>query len=189
MIKKTFLSLFIFTTVLFSQTNIDLVGTLNSYPSIGYSDIWGYVDGQGIEYALLGTRHGTSIVRLDNPANPVEVAFIPGPQSIWRDIKVHGEYAYTITEQTGSGKGLQIIDLSDLPNSATLVNTIDTWFTRAHNIFIDDGYAYVIGGSGSGGMHILDLSNPVNPTETAYYTASGYIHDVFVWDDIYGFLN
>ncbi len=36
---------------------------------------------------------------------------------------------------------------------------------------------------GGGGMHILDLSNPVNPTQTAYYTASGYIHDVYVWDD------
>jgi choice-of-anchor B domain-containing protein len=183
MIKKTLLTLFIFTTVLFSQTNIDLVGTLNSYPSIGYSDIWGYVDGQGIEYALLGTRHGTSIVRLDNPSNPQEVAFIPGPQSIWRDIKVHGEYAYTITEETGSGQGLQIIDLSDLPNSATLVNTIDTWFERAHNIFIDNGFAYVIGTEGGGGMHILDLSNPVNPTRTAYYTVSDYIHDVYVWND------
>jgi len=75
------------------------------------------------------------------------------------------------------------LDLSDLPNSATLVNTIDTWFERAHNIFIDDGYAYVIGTNGGGGMHILDLSNPVNPTRTAYYTGSDYIHDVYVWND------
>jgi len=34
-----------------------------------------------------------------------------------------------------------------------------------------------------GGMHILDLSNPVNPTRTAYYTGSNYIHDVYVWND------
>jgi len=134
-----------------AQTNVDLVGTLNQYPSIGYNDIWGYVDGTGIEYALLGTRHGTSIIRLDNPSNPQEVAFIPGPQSVWRDIKVHGNYAYTITEQTGSGQGLQIIDLSNLPTSASLVNTVDTWFNRAHNIFIDNGYAYVIGSNGGGG--------------------------------------
>ena len=33
-------------------------------------------------------------------------------------------------------------------------------------------------------MHILDLSNPVNPTrKTSYYTGSGYIHDVYVWND------
>jgi len=171
------------TFVIQAQTNVDLISNLNQYPSIGYNDIWGYVDGTGIEYALLGTRHGTSIIRLDNPSNPQEVAFIPGPQSVWRDIKVHGNYAYTITEQTGSGQGLQIIDLSNLPTSASLVNTVDTWFNRAHNIFIDNGYAYVIGSNGGGGMHILDLSNPVNPTRTAYYTGSNYIHDVYVWND------
>ncbi len=166
-----------------AQTNIDLIGTLNPYPAIGYNDIWAYVDGSGIEYALLGTRHGTSIVRLDDPANPQEVAFIPGPPSIWRDIKVHQNYAYTVTEETGTGQGLQIIDLSNLPTSAALVNTIDTWFNRAHNIYIDNGYAYVIGTNGGGGMHILDLSDPVNPTRTAYYTGSDYIHDVYVWND------
>jgi len=183
MIRKTLLFLFFFGASLLAQTNIELISNLDEYHSSGYNDIWGYVDPMGNEYALLGVRSGTSIVDLSDPANPVEVAFIPGPQSVVRDIKVHEQYAYTITEQTGSGQGLQIIDLSDLPNSATLVNTIDTWFTRAHNIFITDGYAYVIGGNGGGGMRILDLSNPVNPTETAYYTASGYIHDVYVWDD------
>jgi len=183
MFRKTFSILLFFGAIIYGQTNIELVSNFNPYPAIGYNDIWGYVDGQGIEYALLGTRHGTSIVRLDNPSNPQEVAFIPGPQSVWRDIKVHGTYAYTVTEQTGSGQGLQIIDLSQLPISATLVNTVDTWFNHAHNIFIDDGFAYVIGTNGGGGMHILDLTDPVNPVETAYYTQSGYIHDVYVWDD------
>jgi choice-of-anchor B domain-containing protein len=183
MIKKTILFVFFFVTSLLAQTNIELISNLDEHHSAGYNDIWGYVDPLGTEYALLGVRSGSSIIDLSDPANPVEVAFIPGPQSIWRDIKVHGQYAYTITEQTGSGQGLQIIDLSDLPNSATLVNTIDTWFVKAHNIFIDNGFAYVIGTEGGGGMHILDLSDPVNPTRTAYYTGSDYIHDVYVWND------
>ena len=175
--------LFLFSSFLFAQTNINLVSHLDQYHSAGYNDIWGYVDPQGNEYALLGVRTGTSIISLVDPSNPVEVAFIPGPQSVWRDIKVHGEYAYTVTESTSSGRGLQIIDLSQLPNTATLVNTIDTWFTHAHNIFIDDGYAYVVGTDGVGGMHILNLSDPVNPTHESYYTASGYVHDIYVWND------
>ena len=175
--------LIIFSVQIFGQNNVTLLSHVNQYPSAGYNDIWGYVDGTGNEYALLGVRTGTSIVNLANPQSPVEVAFIPGPQSIWRDIKVHNTYAYVVTEQTGSGQGLQIIDLSQLPTTATLVNTIDTWFTRAHNIFIDNGFAYVIGTNSGGGMHILDLSNPVNPTRTSYYTGSGYIHDVYVWND------
>lgn len=170
-------------THVFAQTNVTFLSNLNQYPLQEYNDIWGYVDGKGIEYALLGCGHGTSIVRIDNPVIPQEVAFIPGPSSSWRDIKTHGMYAYIVTEGTGTGRGLQIVDLSQLPDTATLVNTLETWFTRAHNIYIDNGFAYVIGTNNGGGMHILDLSNPTNPTETAYYTASGYIHDVYVWND------
>ncbi len=182
---KNFVIIFFLSFVIqvFGQNNVTLLSHLDQYSAAGYNDIWGYVDGSGTEYALLGVRTGTSIVNLSNPQNPIEVAFIPGPQSIWRDIKVHNTYAYVITEQTGSGQGLQIIDLSQLPTTATLVNTIDTWFTRAHNIYIENGFAYVIGTNNGGGMHILDLSDPVNPTRTSYYTGSGYIHDVYVWND------
>lgn len=182
--KKTIIiCIAFFSAVIFSQTNVTLLSNFNPYPTIGYNDIWGYVDSQGREYALLGTQHGTSIINVTNPSSPAEVAFIPGPNSIWRDIKVHSHYAYIITEGTGTGRGLQIVDLSNLPNSATLVNTLETWFTRAHNIFIDNGFAYVIGTNNGGGMHILDLSNPTNPVRTAYYLGSGYIHDVYVWND------
>lgn len=180
---KLFFFILLTSTVLFAQTNITLLSNLNQYPSVGYNDIWGYADGSGNEYALLGTEAGTSIVNVTNPSNPVEVSFIPGPPSLWRDLKVHSTYAYVVTEGTGTGRGLQIIDLSQLPASASLVNTLETWFTRAHNIYIDNGYAYVIGTNNGGGMHILDLSNPVNPTRTNYYTASNYIHDVYVCND------
>ncbi len=174
----------LFINNLYSQ-NVDLLGQLNPYPGTAYADVWGYA-ADGREYALMGATGGTSIIDVTDPANPVEVDFIPGPTAPpyeWRDIKTHLNYAYVVTEGTGSGQGLQIIDLSNLPTSASLVNTVDTWFNRAHDIFIDNGYAYVVGTGGGGGMHILDLSDPVNPVQTAYYTASGYIHDVYVWDD------
>jgi len=170
-------------TIVAQNQNCTLLSNLNQYPSIGYNDCWGYVDLQGREYALLGTEHGTSIVEITIPTQPVERAFIPGPNSLWRDIKTHSTYAYVVTEGTGSGRGLQIIDLSNLPTTATLVNTVETWFTRAHNLYIDNGFAYAIGTNNGGGMHIIDLSNPTNPTRTAYYTSSGYIHDVYVWND------
>jgi choice-of-anchor B domain-containing protein len=174
----------IFINNLYSQ-NVDLLGQLNPYPNTAYADIWGYAADER-EYALMGVTGGTSIIDVTDPANPVEVDFIPGPTAPpyeWRDIKTHLNYAYVVTEGTGSGQGLQIIDLSNLPTSASLVNTVDTWFSHAHDIFIDNGYAYVVGTDGGGGMHILDLSDPINPSETAYYTASGYIHDLYVWND------
>lgn len=181
--KLIFPIVLFFQLVVTAQINVELLSHYNPYPSAGYSDIWGYTDPSGNEYALLGVRSGTSIIDITDPTTPNEVAFIPGPFSVWRELKAHDHYAYVITEQTGTGQGLQIIDLSDLPNSASLVNTVDTYFERAHDITIENGYAYIVGTEGGGGMHILDLSDPVNPVETAYYMGSNYIHDVMVWND------
>jgi choice-of-anchor B domain-containing protein len=163
----------------FGQNNVTFLSNLDQYS--GYSNIWGYVDPNGIEYALLGTTTGTSIISLADPSNPVECAFIPAPQSSWRELKVWGHYAYVATD--ASGNGLQIIDLSQLPSTATLVNTLNTYFNNCHDLLIDDGFCYTVGGDGIGGMSILDLSNPVTPVRTAYYTASGYIHDIYIWND------
>ena len=181
MIRKTLLFLFFFGASLLAQTNIELISNLDEHHSSGYNDIWGYVDPSGNEYALLGVRNGTSIISLANPSNPFEIAFISATQTAWRDIKVHDQYAYVVSD--GVPEGLQIIDLSQLPDTATLVNQTLDYFEKSHNIFIDKGFLYAVGTEGGGGMHILDLSNPVDPIETAYYTASGFIHDVYVWDD------
>jgi len=164
-----------------AQTNVTFLSNLDPYPADDYANVWGYVAPDGTEYALLGTEFGTSIISVDDPENPVECDFIPAPQSIWRELKVYSHYAYVATDQTGDG--LQIIDLAYLPDSARLVNTQNTYFNDAHDLLIDDGYCYVVGGDGIGGMSILDLSNPVNPVRTAYYTTSGYIHDIYIWND------
>jgi len=181
-----FIFLFLVLSSFSLSQNVDLVGQINPYPNQAYADIWGYAAPDGREYALMGATGGTVIIDLTDPANPVEVSFISGPNAPpyqWRDIKTYLNYAYVVTEGSGSGSGMQIIDLSKLPTSATLINTYNTTFTTVHNLYIDNGYAYVLGASGGGGIHILDLSNPVNPVETAYYNSSGYVHDVYVWDD------
>jgi choice-of-anchor B domain-containing protein len=180
--RSTILFLIVIATKISAQTNVEFVSSLNPGSS-SYSDIWGYVDQSGNEYAILGAYNGTYIINLIDQASPRVSALIPGPQSIWRDMKVHQNYAYIVTEGRGNGQGLQIVDLSGLPNTATLVNTVDKYFTGAHNIFIDNGFAFVVGTENGGGMHILDLSNPTSPVQTAYYTGSNYVHDVYVWND------
>lgn len=149
------------------------------------NDVWGYTDTSGIEYALVGVTNGTSIVSLADAANPTEVAFTSGANSIWRDIKVWSHYAYVSNETSG---GIKIIDLQYLPDS------IQTWqwtgnngviFKSAHNVFMDElGYLYVIGSNyGVGGAIIANVAaNPTNPiVETVYNSA--YIHDLFTRGD------
>ena len=84
---------------LFAQQsfNMSLLGKYTyDFEGYGVNDIWGYVDQEGNEYALVGLENGTSFVDVTNPANPIEKAYIPGPISTWRDLKTWGEYAYIV---------------------------------------------------------------------------------------------
>ncbi len=183
--KYLYLLLFFAFTVINGQIiNTELAGHIDPIPSNApkhYADIWGYAAPDGSEYALIDGYSGVYIINITDPANPQVVTMIDGPQSIWRDIKVYQNYAYFVAED--GMEGVQIVDLSALPDSAKLVGNYNATFYSAHNIFIDGGYAFVVGADQGGGMHILDLSDPIHPVETAYYSQSGYIHDVYVWND------
>ena len=158
------------------------------FPSF-LSDIWGWVDSSGNEYAIVGTNDGTSIFDLSDPVNPQEVLFVQGTNSVWRDIKTYGHYAYVTTDNP-SMNGLLIIDLSNLPDS-TNTNTYyyngpsNSQWGRAHNIYIDDrGFAYIFGANrGAGGAIILDLNqDPTQPVEVADIN-NWYAHDGMVKGD------
>ncbi|MBL4592936.1 MAG: choice-of-anchor B family protein [Flavobacteriales bacterium] len=170
-----------------AQLNVNLIGQL-TFPGHGnLNDVWGYVDGAGNEYALVGTENGTSIVDISNPSSPVEVFFTSGPTTIWRDLKVWGDHAYITNESSG---GMKIIDMSNLPGAITAGDvynyTGSTYqFSSAHDLYIDEnGVAYVIGAdNGNGGAIMLDLTaNPQAPVELGRYN-DYYLHDAMVRGD------
>ena len=172
-----------------AQLNMTQLGYLDipTLHSTGLNGIWGYTDEAGNEYALVGTEGGVSIVDITVPSTPVEIVFIPGLNSIWRELKTVGDYAYVTTE---ADAGLLIIDLSPLPSSTFLPTTFytgpigDEW-TTAHSLYADDnGYVYIHGsGRGNGGLIILDvLTDPMNPIEVGTFD-DWYVHDGYVRDD------
>jgi len=177
-----------------AQLNMSFVGQLDYESEFNgnrgdCSDIWGYVDPSGHEYAIVGNENGTSIVDITtDPTNPTEVFFSPGANTIWRDMKVYGTTAYITNE---GGNGLKIIDLSPLPAQLTAANVTQFTgssyqFTTAHNIFIDvpAGRAYITGANnGVGGAIILDLTqDQLNPVELGRYN-DYYMHDIYVRND------
>lgn len=164
-----------------AQLNMSLLGQLNYSEDL--SDIWGWRNpADGKEYALVGVNDGFSIVDVSNPAAPVEVQFVPGPSTIWRDVKTWGNYAYVTNEASG---GLLIVDLSGLPGSINTYSwTGGVGFSSAHNIFMDEnGVAYLCGSNGSLGTLFLDCAaNPTNPPLLGSYTLR-YVHDLYVRGD------
>lgn len=180
--KKVLFCLFFFVFCLqsFSQKNLSLLGNLTY--STQLSNLWGYVDDQGNEYALVGTKSGFSIVDVSTPTNPVEVKSIQDTSSIWREVRVWNKHAY-VTNETGNG--LLIVDLSSLPNASgiTYSHYTGNGMATIHTIFIDEnGIAYAFGTDVAQGALILDLSNPASPTVLGAYT-DYYIHDGYVRGD------
>ena len=158
--------------------NVTQTGHL-PYPT-RLSDVWAYVDSAGHEYALVGVFNGFSIVDLADPAKPVELQFIPGVSTIWRDCILYGHHAYVSND---ADSGLLIIDLSTLPGTVAYKDTILNGLTNAHNVWQHDGYLYQAGANFNNGLDIFDVkTDPWNPSYVGSYN-DRYVHDVYIRND------
>jgi len=175
------------------QLNMSLLGhwddpSLPTAGSIKYNDIWGYADCEGNEYAILGSAKYILFIDVTDPANPVEIARFPGSvNSVWRDFKTYGHYAYAVADQ--GTDGLLVFDLSLLPDSVSLVYQDNGSFSRSHNVFIDEptGRLYLAGSNAIfNGAAAYSLAG--NPGEPAFLGTQplpgGYFHDIYVRNHI-----
>ncbi len=191
---KTITSLLLCFTVtyqIFGQ-NFNLELQSNILQGEDCSDVWGFVDSSGIEYAVIGTRSSAKIYSLEDPKNPILRYTAPGARSIWRDMKFYNNHIYVTQDQDTFG--LTIIDVSQAPDSIShtqwkpqlTIGNNNARFLRAHNLYIDEkGFAYISGHNLSRrGVMILDLN--VDPKEPILVSAVDgfYSHDAYVQDDI-----
>ncbi|MGH2750068.1 MAG: choice-of-anchor B family protein [Actinomycetota bacterium] len=159
------------------------------------SDVWGWKDPQtGSEYVLAGRENGTAIVDITDPLRPVYLANLPTSaidNRIWRDIKVYANHAFIVSESFLHG--MQVLDLTRLrdidPAEAPVTLDEDALykeFETAHNIVIneDSGFAYAVGTRNAdrslnceGGLHMIDIRDPLNPRFAGCFEDEGYIHD------------
>ena len=144
-----------------------------------YNEVWG-VSQQGREYAIIGSTAGTHIFDVTSTGNISEVAFVAGkvqgPEIIHRDYHDYQNYLYAVSDEGPSS--LQIIDISTLPDSVSLVYDSSDLFERSHNIFIDSVTAKLYTTNGS----IYTLDDPLDP-KFLYNTSLLNCHDMYVQND------
>lgn len=140
-----------------------------------YTDVYGY-ENNGREYAIIGSTFGAHFIDVTNPTEVVELTRIAGAYSAsnvtHRDYHIMGKYLYAVCDQGASS--LQIMDLSNLPNSVEVVYDSDELLTRSHNIFIDTVTHKLYSCSTKGydelnnywtsSLCVYDLSNPIQPS-------------------------
>ena len=188
--------------------NVNLLGHLTleeigaKNPSEIGNDSWGWVDRRTKrEYAIVGRSDGTAFVDITNPRDPRFIADLPtqvdSPRDAWRDIKVYKDHAYIVAEHFGHG--MQVFDLTRLRDiglseqpKTVAADTVYTGVSNTHNLDIntDSGFAYLVGtntcsnGTESGGLHMVDIRSPQNPTfagcglvEPPALPVNNYVHD------------
>jgi choice-of-anchor B domain-containing protein len=177
---------------LFPCENVDLLSFVpkGRFGGGTGNDIWGWTDpANGDEYALVGTGKGTAFVNISDPTDPRVLGVLPTHTnaSFWRDIKVFEDHAFIVADFAGA-HGMQIFDLTQLRSvtpSAGLRKFSETahysGFGSAHNVAINEetGFAYAVGSDTcDGGLHMVDINDPTNPTFAGCFADEGYTHDV-----------
>ncbi len=188
----------------YSCQNVDLfsflsIDDLGGASGTELNDVWGWTDPQtGTEYALVGRTDGLAFVDVSTPTAPDYIGELPthSEPSTWRDMKVYQNHAFVVSE--ASGHGMQVFDLTQLRDVGSDEQPVTFSETThydevesAHNIVInrETGFAYIVGGNGSGatcggGLHMVDVEAPTAPTFVGCFadpstgrSGTGYTHD------------
>ncbi len=150
----------------------------------------------GHEYGIIGSTYGWHIIDVTDPTKPFERMRVKGgtsdPSVIHRDFRYFKCHIYAVCDE-GENSTLQILDVSNLPDTAQLVYDSKELFYRSHNIYIDESKAklYTSAEKNAQGFFALgmyDLSNPAKPVLIGHFNKFGnitanHVHDCFVRND------
>lgn len=174
---------------LMARLTLAQLGATTGSPST--ADLWGWTDPlTQREYAIVGLNNGTAFVDITDPAVPVRLGNLPShlaTSNLWRDVDVAGNWCYIGSEL--AGHGMQVFDLTLLRNvvNPPVTFTENGWtniFGRSHTLCADKlhPYVYAVGTDiASGGLVVLDVSNPIVPVLVGTFSTEGYIHENVVY--------
>ncbi len=173
---------------IFTCDNVDLLGHLNLSEIGGGNgnDLWGWTDPvTSAEIAIIGRTNGTAFIDVSDPTNAVYLGNLPSHSgtSSWRDIKTFADHAFIVAD--GQPHGIQVFDLTQLRGVTNPPVTFSATahfngIGNAHNIVINEatGFAYAVGSNAcSGGLYMVDINTPTQPTFAGCFSADGYTHD------------
>ena len=170
-------------TLLYNWQDTSLVGSW-AYDNT-YNECWGLVVNDR-EFAIIGSTAGTHFFDITDPTNSLEVAFVEGGYTgggvIHRDYHDFSGYLYIVCDE-GNSSTLQIVDITNLPNSVNTVYDSNALFTKSHNIYIDTATAKLYACASNSAMDVYDLNIRTNPTLIYSYNGVGHVHDAFVRND------
>jgi hypothetical protein len=130
------------------------------------------------DYIFITDRKGQGVMDVSEPDHPVFVAYHEIPQAV--DIEVEGTYVYLSFYSYVSAirPGIMVLDLSDPANLLEIIQ-LDFGFHAERMMVRKDRLYYV----GEGGVNVVNISKPENPSITSRYQTGGWAVDLSVTDE------
>jgi hypothetical protein len=120
---------------------------------------------------------GVRIFNMSDPTNIIHLSRVMGWQSggvpgvEWcyaQAIDVDGNFLYIVDYKPFPNEdtyGLYIIDITN-PSAPALLNRFQNITSNPRDVNVENGYAYIA--DGYGGVEVVDVSDPMNPSVTGY---------------------
>lgn len=123
-------------------------------------------------------RNGNSVVEVTNPDNAQIIGHVNGPNSLWHETYVMGDFAYAATE---GGGGIQIIDLRNVDNGQVSLHSTYTGqgLSSIHTIQANPDSKRVYANGSNIGFAVIDFTNPTSGVYKGRWTGS-YVHDSII---------
>jgi hypothetical protein len=126
---------------------------------------------------------GLRLVNVSNPITPTEVGQLAVGNA--EDVVAGDRVAYVAVTGSTSSRGLRVVDVAD-PASPRLAGAYDAWYAYslalasapAGQAMRQATHAYVA--ATNDGLRIVDVSNPISPTEVSHYAMAGSPIDVVI---------
>jgi len=157
------------------RANPEELGVYSFYMTDRASLVTSLVVSDSVAYAA-DYSQGLQLLDISNPAQPANIGTL-SPLGYGDDVAIQGDYAYV----AAGPYGLQVVDVS----SADFPYEMGSYGTpNAQAIDVVANYAYV---GTVNGLHIVDVSDPNNPSLGSLFNPEGRmgcIQDVVVSDDV-----
>lgn len=157
------------------------------------TDLWvhGGVLYSGTWNGGAGTFYAWSLA---NPDQPVKTDSLVVDARVVNDVKIRSDGTLGVITHEGSSDGLNGVSLLDLtvPEHPTIITRYTTGLAAGvHNAWIEGNYLYLVTDGTdpmSGGLRVIDVTNPAAPTQVAQFFAGGIsrnpLHDVYLRDGL-----
>jgi hypothetical protein len=180
-------------------TPVELVGR-HGPTDVTTSDLWVFTGRDGRDYVYTGTHAdgGGNRLYVWDVTDPTDIALMDSvvvDGRVVNDVKVNGDATWAIITREGASSrrnGIVVLDVTT-PASPTIIGELtDSLTAGIHNVWINGDVVYAVN-DGTSAMHILDLSDPTNPSHTGRWEVrpgdeDKSLHDVWA-DGRYAYLS